>query len=58
MVELKWLVVAFSAVCALGLWFIAWKRVPEEKKNQRVYMYIAAVMLTIVAVLNIISLPS
>lgn len=39
----------------LTLWFSAWKRVPESKKDQRPYMYIGAIASTITTVLLVIA---
>lgn len=55
---LKWLTVAFMAMCALGLWLVSWKRMSAEKKEQRIYSYLAATMVTIAAILSVWILPS
>ena len=58
MFVLKWLTVALEATAALIMWLKAWKRLPEDKKDQRVYFYLAAVLFAITTVLSMISLPS
>jgi ABC-type Co2+ transport system permease subunit len=58
MLVLKWLTVAFEATVALFIWLKGWKGLSEDKKDQRVYFYLAAVLFAITAVLSMISLPS
>lgn len=58
MIVLKWLTVVFEATGALFIWLKAWKGMPEDKKDQRIYFYLGAVLFSITAVLSMISLPS
>ncbi len=45
------LTIGIFALGTLVMWFSAWKRVPELKKDQRPYIYGSAIALTIFTVI-------
>lgn len=51
LLSLKLFAVIITFIAAITLALIGWRRVPESKKNQRVYMYIAALLFLIMSAL-------
>jgi hypothetical protein len=51
MLILKILAVSITFIVALGMWIIAWRRVPESKKDQRIMIYIAGFLSLIMGAL-------
>lgn len=50
-------IVVISAVIlsALGLWLVAWKGIPSEKKGQRPYILVGAICVSLTAVVMLVS---
>ncbi len=51
LLTLKIIAVTIGFVGSISLAFMAWRRVPISKKDQKVYLYIAALLLLVMSAL-------
>lgn len=58
MLLLKSFAVIITFIGAVSLAIIAWRRVPDSKKDQRIYLYIAALLFLIMSALMLFYGPS